>query len=216
MFNTIFYRSITTTRVLQLPNPNDQEDLEKEINKFELECENTDRTMDEVEQEVHEIEDQLADLMDEEGSTELSKILSDRSEIKDKLIGAYEEKISEALDSDDNRNAKSLVLEKLEKSTQMDLETLEHIESQWPDAAESDEDLGEAQEKIYELKKDLEAQKAQVSDLQHKWHENDLPPIKGTNEEEEDNNASKNKDSYQDSSDVYQTDFNSFDPFDDG
>lgn len=233
MTNLFIYRTATNCRYFSstaawnLPKPNDQKDLIDKIDSLEEKFNDIDRDLEELVEEITEDDEEnyvppASDSGDDSGSegglreesevTELTKYMSDRKDEKDDLVGENMEQMDRALfDENNRRKEKSLLLDMISESTAGDIETLKSIQSQLdPDDP--------SYEKASEILERLEAQGEEVADLQEKWHENDLPPIRESQSQStSDASAStqENKSFPQDSSDVHQTDFNSFEPFED-
>lgn len=175
---------------------NDQDILIEEVRSLEEEFNEVDRDVEELSQHVQESEEGI----NSEDETELSQFVGQRVKDKDDLVGQSMTDKDVALFEENNvRKDHSLTLDMIEESTQKDIDTLTQIKEQIPE-------LDPAHEKASELLERLEKLESKTSELQNKWHMNDLPPIV--------ENSSNNKNSPQDSSDIYQTDFSSFDPFD--
>jgi hypothetical protein len=91
------------------------------------------------------------------------------------------------------------------KSANENIRTLSDIEEELSGTESSFDELQEVLGK-------LRNQESNAHELRDRLHENDLPPLRGENTNEE---SSPNTSGYfpQDSSDVHQSDFPSFDPF---
>lgn len=99
------------------------------------------------------------------------------------------------------------MLDLIAKSTQKDIETLENIDKEYS----GDEYTYDA---LTDMLGRLRSQETNTAELISRFHENDLPPIRSTDTEDQTSPSQNDSPRFpQDSSDVHQTDFNSFDPF---
>ena len=165
---------------------------------------------------VEGIREQEADFFDEEES-EVSKYLGERQAEKDRLEAEYGEERGRALvERQNGREYNSLALELVDRVTKHNITTLENAQEHFPATEPTYYELAE----MIEVLRDQETKTAELID---EFHENDLPPIRSTDTDNQtapsqstNNEAAPSQNtsnSFQDSSDVHQTDFNSFDPF---
>nr|AYO45641.1 hypothetical protein [Zymoseptoria tritici] len=199
-------RWFTTTNYMLLPRKNDQDDLIDEINKLEQEFNEIDADIEELNKEIVEGE---VDVNSDGEETELSKWVKEREEEKDSMVGDNMENKDEALFVNNNeRKNHSLTLELIKESASKDIETLNEVMDQCPQD-------NPAFDRALELVEKVEYLQEKASELHEKWHENDLPPMSNLPENSVPPLVDSPKSHFpQDSSDVEQTEFNSFEPFD--
>lgn len=145
-----------------------------------------------------------------EGETEVSKFTKSREDLKDKLVGELQEEVEATLhDRNNPRGARSLMLNLIEQSTKEDIKTLESIDSQYSGAEDNFEDLHEILDRLRNLE-------SNTKELIVEYHKNDLAPIISEENRNETSQPENTSNSFkQDSSHEHQTDFSSFDPFED-
>jgi len=192
-------RYFTSTNYVNLPKNNDQDNLIKEINKLEEKFNELDRDIEELNKEVVEEESYLNS---DEEETQLSKLVKARELKKDEMVGDKMEERDQALFTEGNeRKEASLALEQILAVSRKDAKTLAAILDQSSVAQDY-------QEKALDLAEKVDNLKNEAKQLSKRFHENDLPPIS-------DPNAQDNSTRFpQDSSEVEQTEFYSFEPFD--
>lgn len=175
----------------------------EEVKNLESDFNETDNDIENLTEKISEDE---TFIQNDDEETELSKFLKRRQEEKDDRVGRFEQYRDHALFSnEDKREDVSLMLELIERSARKDIETLKAAKEElWSG--------DEAQEEASDIISKLEAQQVKASDLLEKLHENDLNFIRPSTDISESNQSSEtNKRIPQDSSDIYQTDFNPLD-----
>lgn len=202
---------------LVLINSDDDEMYEK-VTELENEYNDLDREIEQVKEELIEQEENY---QEDEEETELSKEISRNTQDKDRLIASYQEPRDEVLE-DNYRAEKSLALEQTKVSIEKDLDIIEEIKDNIP---QMDEDF----EKIENLEERLEDLHKRVCDFEDTYHKNDLPSkidqeSQSSANQDSQNQDSQNQDSHnqgnqapikQDSSDVYKSDFDPSDYYED-
>jgi len=197
------FRLFHISSILFSPNSNDQDKLYKEIQELELQSEGTDTQIEEVAKKIRQEEEEFET---QEGETELSKLLARKEEEKNRFIGDYGVLRNRALfDENNQRKDHSLALDQILTTTRQDIKTLEN-------AAREVNGTNDSYHELTEVIDTLKKQESKTSELINRYHENDLPPISdnGSNVTA----PSENSTNYfpQDSSDVYPTDYNTYDP----
>jgi chromosome segregation ATPase len=175
--------------ILKLPDSN-KFDLDKEIDDLNQEFEQLDEDLETFTKELRDSESEIAE--DENGPTELTKYIDKRQSKKDDLIGTVQY-------ANKQLEEKSITLGLIHKSTKDDLESLEKIHSQL-----EDEDFKDVAEQLISR---LHNHQVKSEDLLEKL-DNKLAPILPEDEKPSRRFA-------QDSSEVQQTEFDSFEPFGD-
>lgn len=180
-------RHFTCTSYFYIPKKNDQDNLIEEIQMVDQEFNEVDGEIEELNKEV--IDSEEAEFYGED-ETELSQFIKEREQLKDEVVGqTYEDKDEALFEEKNERKDNSLTLEMIQQCTERDIDTLSVIMDNLPQGDPN-------QERASEILEKLETLDSKVSDLRKRWHENDLAPIP------------------QDSSDIHQTEFNSWEPFD--
>ena len=185
----MFIKQFHSTGYLFSPNSNDQEDLHNRVDQLNQEWTKID---DKVESLTEAIRTEEQDYEVGEGETEVSKYLAKREEKKDRLVGQYDAELDQAYVVEDNTHrAKSILLNMIAESTKNDIKTFEKVLGQFDGAEDSHEEVVKVLDRLRD-------HQAKTTDLKTEFEEF---------------TSAQNTSDYQDSSDVHQTDFNSFEPF---
>lgn len=182
-------RTFSTTSCFLSPVKNDQEKLFDEVNELEKEYNSIDK----------DIEGLTSKIKENSQDVEVSKCIDEWEVVKDKLVEKFEEDQDEALTCDgDERKARALLVDLVKESSDNDLTSLAALRDELTDSHENSDE-------VIALMSRLQDQKFKSDQLAEKFEENTLPPIQ----------SSQESSFPQDSSDVQQTEFNSFEPFGD-
>ena len=173
------------------------------MDKLEQKWHKVDRELDEA---AENIQEEDAEFEQGEGTTELSRLLAQRVAERDRSIGTCDEERDRALfDRNNPREDKSLLLDSIVENTRKDIQTLE---------AALEEGAEYAYEEVPAILDELKKIETKATQLRTKFHEADLPPIRSRDDVNETSPSQNSSNHFtQDSSDVHQTDYNSFDPF---
>ena len=181
--------------ISRLPDSN-RYDLYKDIKELQDQFEELDGDIENFTEDVKKLESEVSDSSE---VTELTNYINRRASKKDDLVGSVDQEVDEAVHAKNDVKEKSLTLGLIYKSAKNDLKSLEKIHSEL-----GDEDAKEIAENLISR---LESQQTKSEQLLEKL-DNKLAPI-----------LPENDNSYkrfpQDSSQVQQTEFNSFEPFGD-
>jgi len=182
-------RTFSTTSCFLSPVKNDQEKLFDEVNELEKEYNSIDK----------DIEGLTSKIKENSQDVEVRKCIDEWEVVKDKLVEKFEEDQDEALTCDgDERKARALLVDLVKESSDNDLTSLAALRDELTDSHENSDE-------VIALMSRLQDQKFNSDQLAEKFEENTLPPIQ----------SSQESSFPQDSSDVQQTEFNSFEPFGD-
>jgi len=208
-------RKFTSSNKDSLPNRNDQDELIEEITDLEQRAGEMDYRIETLNEQIRE--DDSRSQSPPRTDVDLPTRLSEREEAKNNFMRDFDGYIDNARDvNNDVREQHSLKTESLLESARWDKETLRYVRSNvFPWNANRYE--------INDLIKEAKSQEKEAGKLLDRWHENDIN-FPRASEQLESSDAPQNSSELpassetqripQDSSDVEQTDFNSFDPFD--
>lgn len=148
-------------------NLNDQERLIAEIQELENDYNELDDRVEAVIEAIREEEEVEGD---EIATTELAKVITAWSKLKEKIWGEYEEAKDKTFDTDDRRMDHQLTLERVMKLAKGDDKTLRDINKE---LTEDHEEFDVA----VDIRKDLKAVLQDGKAIEEEWHSADLPPI---------------------------------------
>lgn len=207
--NALTKRQLSVTKPLLLPN--DQDILAEQTSKLDIKHRGYEVDVDEFVEQVHKQEKEVSD---DGGATYLSDLMERKDRHKEEKIGALERARDNIFDTEENvREGHSLTAEMVSKSSHLDVKILERVKTHLAP-------MDPLQDTASELIAKLQTQKEEADSLFEAWHQNDLPPLDGSNEPRTphgpsfgplspDSSPSSSGD-FQDSSDVYPDDFTDY------
>jgi DNA repair exonuclease SbcCD ATPase subunit len=158
--------------------PNDLELLIEKVKDMEEAWNELDRDIEEVTKTIQQddLDNRISDDIDD--VSELHKYLEQRQNEKDQIVSRLEEARSSAILEDRERDIRLGSLDIMHATTTRDIETLREVSKELTALENSYEEVASLLERLEDLE-------PRVAELKDEFHENDLPPILGTQSDSE-------------------------------